>query len=536
VLAATLSRLRRLCVSEVTSEDQVRHLGRLLGACPHLTQLQLVARELDTVDAGPLLMQGLAEAAAVGQTAADPSRPPPAADRNVVVERLPPLQHLDVYGMSCGLPDPWLGVPTAAARLTFLELRGEALLGSDLGALSACVRLKELVLRDYPGAGQGPVELPEELSSLRSTLTRLVRRECQLVEVPAVVWCLTALRHLHLAGNDGCVEIPEDISCLQQLQFLDMSDPGVRQLPVKLGDWLPQLEVLQVDYSPIKAIPTGLTRLTRLTISSTQITSLDGLPSDLRALKQLVAHESLLQPPLQGLRRFSALELLHLGWQEDPCAWDSPTAGDLPGPLPRLRSLNLCAVPPGLLAGLEGSMGVQGVTHLTLEALEPPHMAAVETLGVLPHLQQLVLMGSDAVSWAALGAWLHQQPSLTRLRLGNGRVDGMELQQLPEQLEDLELVCCRLPEGQLPPCTHLTRLRRLRIDRLHLLLPWLAALTTLEELVLLGSGEDEPGWEVVAQLPLLRRVNAEFNWDEGTRTCAACLYAPHLCWAQPMEL
>jgi Leucine-rich repeat (LRR) protein len=343
------------------------------------------------------------------------------------------------------------------------------------------------------------------------------------------VWHLTALRHLNLADNHGFDSIPSDISHLKQLQLLDMSDPGVPELPEELGTWLPQLEVLQVDYTPITAVPKGLTRLTRLNISGTFVRYLADLPHDLGALKQLVLHQSMLRPPLEGLSRLSALETLHLGWQEEP-SWDLSRASCLPGPLPRLTSLNLCAVPPGLLAGLRGGMGVQGVTHLTLEALERQHMAAVAQLGVLPHLKHLVLMGSSGISWAALGAWLHQQPSLVRLRLSSGHVEGQELQQLPEQLEELVVCWCQLPDGQLPNLAHLTRLRCLHVDHVHHLPPWLTALSSLEELVLLSSGGVLSGAEVLAQLPNLRRV-AGSGWQRG-----ACRRAPHLCWAERTSL
>jgi Leucine-rich repeat (LRR) protein len=327
-------------------------------------------------------------------------------------------------------------------------------------------------------------------------------------------------------------DIPSSISQLQQLQQLNLFRTKVQQLPEELGTWLPQLRVLEARRTEFPTIPHSLSRLTCLVADDSCVTELSAV-EHLVALKCL--HLESISPPLQALSRLVALETLCLGlW----CRLSEQEAAAvcIPGPLPNLRSLTVEAetgIPAG---GLQVLVGAEQLTHLRVEVhaesgQENDQLAALWETGVLPQLQQLVIMcdGGEyppVLQAAAAIPWLEQQPQLTSLRISGCLLKALELEQLPCQLEALDFRCCKLADDDPGVLTHLTRLHTLKLPVAGEVPQWLEYLKRLEELHVwtrwFVDGVQLTGWEVLAQLPLLRR---------GKGLQEAFPYAPHLCWS-----
>jgi hypothetical protein len=232
---------------------------------------------------------------------------------------------------------------------------------------------------------------------------------------------------------------------------------------------------------------------------------------------------SRVEDPLEQLSRCTALEELALGWNEGV---SGPRLVNIKGWWPRLRSLSIEGY--GMVSGLAEVASLKQLTYLRLGELQPDSAEAVTCLGVLPELRGLVLKNSwkdrfaEEVDWAGVLPWVQQQPQLTSLTVtGGGKVEQSGTMQLPSVLEELFL-STDLPVEQLgmmvKPLAQLRSLTILNIDQLTQLPPWLSR---LEKLGLtrcpIGSGG-----EVLAQLPLLRRV----------RPLRLLQHVPHLCWPE----
>jgi hypothetical protein len=308
VLAATLGRLRRLRVISIQDSSQVAHLGRLLRAATGLTQLVLELYPANSVDpsnpCGPLLeeMQATQPAATAAAAAAAGGGAAGEVDIRCPRHLLPALRHLEVPVRFLGLLKAWLGQQGVAAQLTHLSLSCAAAGEVDLDCLTACRGLQQLVVKNCDA--DRPMQLPADLSRV-TTLTSLELPWWHLPEVAPVVWTLTQLRQLSLPSNNLVGRIPSDISCLRQLQQLDISAGYVEELPQQLGAWLPQLEGLEVGSTGIATLPPGLTRLTRLGADRSWIVRVESVAA-LVGLKDLDLTQCSLQQPLQALSCLTA--------------------------------------------------------------------------------------------------------------------------------------------------------------------------------------------------------------------------------------
>lgn len=177
--------------------------------------------------------------------------------------------------------------------------------------------------------------------------------------------------------------------------------------------------------------------------------------------------------------------------------------------------------------------------------MEQEQFLLLGQLGVLPQLRELCLGGHGMPRLGAALPWVQQQPALTSLKVLHCVVRGVELLQLPYQLEVLDLDRCSLSADHPAALDGLRRLRALHLEFVGLeqLPPWLSSLTRLEVLTMSychysavsdwlqmaeEMGRDCPiqeGWEVLAQLPVLRRVAI----PKGTGG-HVLQHAPHLCW------
>jgi Leucine-rich repeat (LRR) protein len=528
VLSTTLGRLRRLRVVELKQVSQLAHLGRLLAGTTQLTQLVMLWDGGVTLSGGQLLEGLKAAAAGPGTTAAA-----------AAASTLPPLRHLEVEGLFDGLLPAWLECPQAAAHFTTLKRTKWAAVIAELRHLPACSGLQELVVQYLPKHIPG---LPQDLTRL-TALTRLELIGMPIKEIPPVVWGLTSLRQLEIYWEGAAIS--SDISQLRQLRSLSLEGGEVKQLPADLGTWLPHLEELNMSNMRYASpVPRDVTRLTRLTANYTKIRRVSAL-THLVTLKELEIEGCRLRPPLQPLTRLSALETLVLGWAAVVEEWEFALSRQeaeqvcVPA-LPALRSLRLSGWVPRRADQL--SAVAQQLTHLKLYAsLRPGVAAALEQLGVMPQLQQLELGAMslecggcyfDSLPPAA-AQWLQQQPALTRLKLVSCKLAGPHLLQLPGQLEELDIERSRLVEPTPAALPQLSRLHKLTLyTRDHQQLPpWLSSLSRLEELSVQCS-QDTTGWEVLGQLPALRRLRAvDFSPHKLSLVKHALPHVPHLCWS-----
>jgi hypothetical protein len=536
-LAATLSGLRCLKVGDFNDKaPELRQVGRLLGACSGLTKLMLDAG-LSCPDTTPLL-EGMEEAAAAATAAAaaeveagggSPAAPAVAcpASATVAAFGLPGLQHLELMGPMSGLIEEWMGSP-APPQLTSLRLAEGASCGVDLACLTACSGLQELEVLHHGGLMHNDsLVLPVQLTQLKG-LTKLVLERCDMgEEVPPVVWQLTQLRHLSLKGCYGSgaalmPEISDEISSLHQLTCLNLDYLRVQDAPEEIGMWLPQLRVLGVNELDLDLHMCGITQFAGLTSLTGGIEGL-AHKQQLAGLKELFLYNVLLEPPYDGVSCLTALEKLALHRMEEGRAVVTST------PLPRLSWLDLTADDPFRVAAQLVGSG-QHLTYLELHpTLRQPEVSSIHQLKVLPVLKVLKLGLFSAANLAGIGPWLCQQPQVTSLDLGNlpGEVT-LHLSGFPPQLKRLVLPSCSdTPPGavlyDLPEAVAaLTGLQELR-GAAKQLPAWLSSLTGLRQM---GMDGPESHWEVVGQLPLLRRLRSQ-----SEAAMAAVLCMPHLCWA-----
>jgi hypothetical protein len=314
-----------------------------------------------------------------------------------------------------------------------------------------------------------------------------------------------------------------------------------------LGTRLPRLLVLDVSDREQQQLPGGLTQLTRLHVDRVERVRNMGQYSRLKQVRMVQG--TVWNMPYM-LRNLPALQGVDLGWGGD---WDNGPWEPLPdnpsqfGPLPSLRSLRLVGQHAELLMQGLGGLGAPHLTYMTLglPSYRGVHWPRVAAMGALPQLQQLQLYYPDACPDTA---WLQQQPSLTSLRLtmkfySGYYIEAAWLEQLPLQLVELDLFGSTVQEGDWEGLSRLVNLRRLGLDevrtrgdqesyvnrrRQHLperqLPAWLASLVHLEELDVCGWLA-EGGWEVLARLPMLWRVDVSRQVE-----AAALQHVPHLCW------
>jgi hypothetical protein len=461
---------------------------------------------------------------------------------------LPHLRRLSLYGGPPRLVNSWLD-RLGPANLTSLTLEHQAVSSVDMARLAACTQLQELQLRHVQGWRLG-ADKQQALSLLLQQLTSLTRLAVHgatmnfgglMVSPPPEVWGLSELRELDLHNSWRLYEVPSQISSLGHLTFLSIASTHITELPHQLGVWLPQLECLVAcGHSELAAIPHSLSRLTRLSASCCDITSLSAV-SDLVHLRELQLSGNELQPPYEALSRLSRLEKLSVNIFRDGTAVTS-------NPLPCLRSLWVSGAGQALAASELVGSG-RYLTLLELSGVEQDQVEAMGQLGVLPVLQDVALHSRGGIeSLAPACAWLQQQPQLHSLYVNSfGTYYGGEPQLglLPAGLK--RLVICGVDVWEdasvRESLVALTGLRVLKLTSgCHPLmqppplpawvLEWVLSLEHLQLLGLFDVKAGHPGLEALKQLPLLRSVCAD-----GIPGMAPALpAAPHLCWAPTGEL
>jgi hypothetical protein len=529
-----LAGLRSLKVEDIVDNpEQLQYVGRLVGSCSSVSKLTLEAT-YHAMDTTPLL-QGVEDAAAaVAAAAAAGALSSTGMSR---ASLMPALRHLELVKPMPGLVDGWAS-RVGCSQLRTLVLSTGASRSSDLGCLTGCSMLRELEVQERadwwrPRDARGVLVLPAQLTQLKA-LTKLTVANCNVDErLQPVLWRLTQLCHLSLAGcRSGAFQhVSSEISSLRSLRSLVLSHCFVVPLGEQLGRWLPKLEQLHCFISRITEHPQpqDLGHLTSLTSVACRVTSVADV-EHLLQLKELRLLYRPAAPPYPGLGRLTALEVLDIDVSEG-------SAVVAASPLPCLRVLDLTAGDPVRVASqLLGQ--AQHLTHLTLwgHKARVGGGAQLGVLSVLPVLKQLALYSWHHGNMVGAGAWLQQQPQLTSLVLRwHGKEMLSHLGAFPHQLQHLCLHVEYVDEyehevpGGLPESvTQLTRLHTLHLDTDGSQLPpWLSSLTSLQVLIA-PSDTLLHHWEVVGKLPLLRHVEEfPFAWAP---LAPVLRDAPHLCW------
>lgn len=563
------------------SEQHVQYVLRLLPACTGLEELDLQAeisfeqmQELSDVmerrvEAAAAVAggagSGMQPAAVHAASSTSPSAAAGGAGVGAVLATCPSSQpRLRVLRLRL-MPDEQLlsfVQQQLGPRLETLALLGGVSM-ADLGSgLSQCSRLRNLDLQHPYGSdlsGRYAAQLPAGLGAF-TALTALGLRHFGLQQVPEALGALTALRSLDLSHNE--LSDLEGVPGLQHLTVLDVrKNRLLRTLPADLGEQLPALQELRLD-NPVmqQQVPSNLSALSRL--EAFQGTESSGeLHED--------AFEGLAS--LQHLQLGLCMTVESLGRALEPCdglqvlVLQSCFVDGMYGAfqelaaLPHLRHLDVGGVKDysGIINRhpLTGEIMVQGrlvpprahLTHLDLSGSSQwLPIKQLPLLGVLPCLQQLLLVDCDLRDLEQLGPWLVQQQALTHLDLSSNPFRSEDhVQPLPAQLEVLALrgryarcsftySCRSISLHRLPPnLAQLTRLSELHLGANQALwqLPgWLSCLRHLELLGLWGTGISTQQ-DVLAALPSLRRV-----WLSPEKSAAVFAGAKHLHFAEPQEV
>jgi Leucine-rich repeat (LRR) protein len=482
-VAAAVCRLKQLSVHDVHCVcEQQEGLGRLLWACQQLEHVDIT---YSGIHQPQFLKDPDHISSAIG--------PPLPAMRSWSSKGFPGHYVLD-----------WLvqqQEQQASSTLRALSLNDNSrdVTTLDGRQLTALTGLRDLDINSYS------LLLPLELGAM-SHLTKLALPTNTTRVRP--VCAITGLRDLSFKASSYIRELPSCVSTLQQLTSLEL-DRGTSSLPPELGSWHPRLQRLVGLECTLGTVPTSLTALTCLHLHGNRALQLT-LPSTLASLRELRLSGS--SASMSGLHHLTGMEVLHAGL---PNAVDSLT---ILQPLTRLRHLSLVwAV--GWDGGSFTAVGsLQRLTFLAVGGTSRsrvgarwPTSAFCDAVGLtarLPALEQLSITCLDARSVAALGPWVAQHTTLTRLVLAGSEVDAdsSQLLWLPAQLQELALSHMELQ--QLPSgVAQLSSLVFLCIaaNPLKQLPAWLTGLRRLEVLDAVETCIHTEQ-QVLAQMPLLRCV------------------------------
>jgi hypothetical protein len=248
----------------------------------------------------------------------------------------------------------------------------------------------------------GLTEVPEAISAL-TQLQWLNLDKNELTEVPEAITALTQLQWLFLNDNE-LTEVPEAIAALTQLQWLFLESNQLTELPEAIAS-LTKLQVLDLYSNQLTELPEAIASLTQLQDIDLSNNQLRELPEAISALTQLqwlnLDENELRELPeaIASLTQLQALDLYNNQLRELPEAISALT---------QLQSLNLNNNPlnPDLAAAYE--QGIEAVMQ---------YLRAKKEGEVTLNEAKLILVGEGAVGKSCvLGAlrgdeWVENRPT-----------------------------------------------------------------------------------------------------------------------------
>lgn len=173
-----------------------------------------------------------------------------------------------------------------------------------------------------------------------------------LGQVPDWVWENTELRTLILADN-GLTEISPRIGTLKKLRMLDLGHNRITHMPDELGNLDSLIEFLYLHDNKLSALPSSLSKLTKLRYLNISENAFDMLPEcvcSMSGLIELRASDNSLASLPPSIERLSRLRELHLRNNK------LTTLPENIGNMQALRQIDLRGNPlaqlPGILADL----------------------------------------------------------------------------------------------------------------------------------------------------------------------------------------
>jgi Leucine-rich repeat (LRR) protein len=126
-----------------------------------------------------------------------------------------------------------------------------------------CLRLEQTSIKEVPQSVTGRLKylflngcskmtkFPENLEHIQE----LQLRGTGIKEVPSSIQFLTRLRHLDMSGCSKLESFPEITVPMKSLKILNLSKTGIKEIPSSLIKHTISLWSLNLDGTPIKALP-----------------------------------------------------------------------------------------------------------------------------------------------------------------------------------------------------------------------------------------------------------------------------------------
>ncbi|MEK7729453.1 MAG: COR domain-containing protein, partial [candidate division KSB1 bacterium] len=234
-------------------------------------------------------------------------------------------------------------------------------------------------------------------------LTLLNLTSTQLSELPESVTCLQNLISLDLSFN-RLKMLPENVTRLQNLATLNLRYNELTTLPESVT-YLQNLTILNLDGNKLTALPespTHLQNLTTLHLSRNQLTALPESFSDLQNLSLLDLSDNQLTTLPESLGDLQNLATLNLSYNE---------LTTLPESVTHLQNLTTLNLSNNQLTALPGSIGdLQSLITLVLS-----HNQLTVFPESMTHFQNLTKLYLSSNQLTVLPVFLAHMPKLTTL-------------------------------------------------------------------------------------------------------------------------
>jgi len=157
-------------------------------------------------------------------------------------------------------------------------------------------------------------------------------------EVPSSIQFLRSLRELYMIGCSKLESLPEITVPMESLWRLILSETGIKEIPSISFEHMPALQILNLDGTPLKELPSSIQFLTRLRdLDMSGCSKLESFPEITVPMKSLVelnlSKTGIKEIPSSSFKHMISLTTLNL---------DGTPIKELPELPPSLRYLHTC--------------------------------------------------------------------------------------------------------------------------------------------------------------------------------------------------